>query len=1697
MTGEPVRTDVGQGYRLSPQQARAWSLRTTTAGDPYRTTARMILRGKVDLERLRSAIDAVIARHEILRTVFHEVPVARTVVQSISPSGDARALEYRLTQLAANEHELVVDMPALCADAKSVQILADEIARAYGGLHEDDDLIQYADLAEWANQLIEAEAAEPARAFWRDAARAGGDERLPFERVADPQHYAPAIVEGSDAALAYAGVDAAARRLDVSLEDLLAAAWLALLRRVTARDTRVALVADGRSYRELERAIGAFSRLLPVHCPIDDSDSFETVARRWSLAARDAVRFQHYYAGAGEAGFAFEYRSGVPETPPGELSISVSDVTSRAERVKVRLFCEVRGDRIVPSIDYDSARFGEPDIRGLFRLWHDLLASAVTHAEHAVAELSMAGEWRPRSAGAPSPYPRDRCLHEAFADQAARTPGAVALIENDRRLTYTELDDRSNRLAHRLRRLGARPECLVALLMERSIDMVVATLAVLEAGAAYVPLDPANPRDRVARMLDTLEPVVVLTDASCAAQVPAGVPAIVLAQTDVASEPGDDEPIESGATPDNLAYVMFTSGSTGVPKGVTIAHRQVMNYLWWAKGTYAGAGRGAPLHSSIGFDLSVTSLFVPLLSGTPVTLLPREPSLEDLARELSEGGFSFVKLTPGHLEALRHAVSPRQVSHAARIFVVGGDVADPRRLEPWRRLVPGATIVNEYGPTETTVGCCVYSLPHGAPMPERVPIGRPIANSRMYVLDAALQPVPPWVPGEIYIGGDGVGRGYLHDAALTAVRFVPDPFVDRPGARMYRSGDRGRYLPDGDIEFLGRQDRQVKIRGYRVELDEIEAALRLHPSLSHAFVLLRDAGAEREVEAYVALEPDATVDVSSLREFLAVRVPPYMVPARFFAVDRVPLDAHGKPDRRALQALRSRPLSPEGPVSAAHTTEEEVLCGIWSRVLEVERVSPDASYFDLGGDSIRAIQIMALAQGAGIAFSLDQLFRSRTVRALAADIRRTMREAAPPRTAPFSLLSADDRRLVPPGVEDVYPMTRLQAGMLYHRDARPESAIYHDVSSFHLRASLERDTLDAAIEALLARHPVLRTSFDLASFGEPMQLVHVDVPLPLAVEDLTALDPTAQQEAIDAWIEAEKQRDFDVARPPLVRFQVHLRSAETLQFSVSFHHAVLDGWSDATMLSELMLDYTERRRSSASSLTAPASTFRDYVALEQQAVASGECRDYWTRELRGTGAACVRLGREAVGPRRMRTLAVPVSEATSTGLKTLATEAMAPLKSVLVAAHARVLSVVSGAAEIITCISTSGRPESPDGDRVLGLFLNSAPMRLAPGDTSWVALAATAFRKEREALPHRRYPLAEIKRDLGAAAVPDSAFYFTHYHIYQRLRAQTGYEVLQHQVYEETSFALVANFGLNPFSQRVYLNLTFDESSFSRDEVESIARLYRRVLDAAAARPDARFSSAGLLDDDERRWLVEECNRTAVDFGPFQPVQELWAAQAARTPARAAIRSAAGEVSYAGLDARVTHIAQALQARGARPECLVAILAERSLGLVVTVLATLKSGAAYLALSATDPPARLRQVLESARPRLVLVQDSLRARVPSGIEGVVSIEEVASAGSAVGGAFPAVHPEHLAYVAFTSGSTGAPKGIMISHGALSNYLRWALATYDFDEAGVVPLHTSIAFDLTVTSLFCPLLSGQTIAIVGEEHGAEGLGLALQ
>jgi amino acid adenylation domain-containing protein len=1236
----------------------------------------------------------------------------------------------------------------------------------------------------------------------------------------------------------------------------------------------------------------------------------------------------------------------------------------------------------------------------------------------------------------------------------------------------------------------------VGLLLERSPEMVAAILAVLRAGGAYVPLDPGYPAERLRFMAADAGLALVVAQPGLETRLGADAPAPLASPAELEADAPAGAFPEMEPSPRSAAYVIYTSGSTGTPKGVVVEHHGLANQMEWIRQRFPlGADDVVLQKTPFHFDASVWEIFAPLLAGARLELAPQGSHADAawLAEAVAARGVTVLQVVPTQLRLVLAGPGIAGWSGLRRLFS-GGEPLTADLCDAVCRDLPGVELVNLYGPTETTVQVAYWEV--GTAERGAAPIGRPVANARLYVLDGSMHPVPAGVRGELYVGGVGVGRGYLGRPELTAERFLPDPFGGEAGGRLYRTRDLASRRLDGALEYLGRADGQVKVRGFRVELGEVEAALMRHPSVRAAVVAVRadGRGEARLVGWWAPREGAAPASAAELREALLGELPPYMVPAALMQLAAFPLLPSGKTDRAALpepeEAASAQAYEP--PATAA----EEALALVWAEVLGVECVGALDNFFAMGGDSIQSVRVVGMARDRGLRLSVQDVFEAQTVRELARKAGHGASEAEALEAIlrrdrhPFDMVAEADRARLPDDATDAYPLAALQAGMLYHQGlSRDGAPPYHNINSYHFRGPFDEECFREAVRLSTARHENLRTSIHLGGFGEPLQVVHAHAEVPIRVTDLRHLDEDAQARELDAFRQAEFGDVLDLARAPLMRLHVHRRADDRFQLTLTECHAIADGWSTASLFADVFGDYAALLRGEpAPEREQPAVRFRDFVELERS-LSEGEAgRRFWAERLDGfVPGRLPRLPEAFRDPSRTGTWNghIPLALEKRAALQELARSLAVPLKSVLLAAHLKVLSLLTGERDVVTGFPANGRPEVTGGTDVRGLFLNNVPLRVVLRDQSWQELVRQVFREEMDILPHRRYPLALLQREHGPDRLFDASFNLVRFHSFSSVVQEGVVQVLGNTDLADTSHTLLAGASLHPVTAEIRgLPVQLQASEFSPEQMEAVPGYYLRVLEAMLADPAARHDSLQVLAPEEVERLLAAGSGGAPARAAGACLHESFAERARLAPDAVAVTSDGGSLTYGELDGWSNRLANHLRGRGVGPETRVGICMDRSLELVAAVLGVLKAGGAYVPLDPDYPAERLAFLLEDSGAALVLTRDDVTGRLPDTVPALsVDAERDRIAREDPAAPDVEVDPENLAYVIYTSGSTGRPKGVQVTHANVARLFTSTREWFGFGEDDVWTLFHSYAFDFSVWEIWGALLHGGRLVVV--------------
>jgi amino acid adenylation domain-containing protein len=1688
---------------LSPSQRGLWALEQLAPRSAfYNVPVAYRLRGRLDTAALEAAVTAVVERHEVLRTsIVSEggAPVARprpardfrlevvdlpdlpegrreaevlrhAAAEARRPFDLAAELPFRarLLRLSEDDHLLSVTFHHVASDDASARLVLREVSRAYAGEPLAPVHAQYADVTRRETEALRGEDLDVLLAYWRKTLRdAPSSLRLPVDHAPPP---VPAF-KGATVDVPLPDGLGAARD-----DAVLVATFAVLLHRYTSDDDLVlGWSVDGRT-DETRDVVGTFVNVLPLRVDLSGDPSFERVVARVRAALAGLNRHaelpferlvEELRPGRGAAhNPLFQVALAVGDRPPTEPlelpGVEVGALPLEVSTARFDLFLDVerRGDRVDASLELATDVFDLATIRALGRHWVNLLRAAGAAPDALVSNLALLDEAERdevlgRYAGGDVPEDDLVLVPEAIAAQAERDPDAAAVVTGSARLTYAELDRKADSVAATLAARGIARGSVVALLVERGPQMVPCMLGTLRAGCAYLPLDPSYPSERLTFMLE---------DSGAAALVGAArrpglriPPRVEVIETFDAAAGGP----EPGLRPHDAAYVIYTSGSTGRPKGVVVEHGSLARFTSVVARELALTPADNVLQfSSLSFDTAVEEIWPTLARGATLVLRDPHPwDPEELRRKVEETGITVLDLPTAYWHEVASACGEGidvRDARSLRLVVVGGEAMSADKTRLWLESSPRAVrLLNTYGPTETTVTATAFDVTEAGGGAGTIPIGRPLPGVTSYVLDGNLEPVPPGVTGELFVGGAGVARGYLARPALTAERFLPDPFASRPGARMYGTGDRARLRRDGVLEFAGRGDHQVKVRGFRIEPGEVEAALSAHDGVEHAVVVASGGDNPRLVGYFVG-----TVEPAALREWSRERLPEHLVPSLLLAIEGLPLTPSGKIDRSALAARQ--PDAPGGrAVAEPRTPAEEVLASIWQKLLGIEHAGIDESFFDLGGHSLLGTQLVSrIRHDFGVSLPLRSVFEWPTIAGLAGVIERSAADAD----------DYDELSLEPVDRDDDLPLSFAQQRLWFIDQFKPGSADYVIAARAELRGPLDVDALRRALTALAQRHETLRTTFP-SHGGEARQVV-----APEAEVAFEVVDPEGA--ALDEIVEREASRPFDLAGGPLWRTTLIRLEEDRHVFVTCMHHIVSDGWSLGVFAAELSELYSAFVEGRAPKLAPLEISYADFAVWQRRWFQGEELERqlaYWKDQLAGAPAVLELPSdrpRPPIQSFEGATASFTLPPELTNAIERLARAHEVTTFMVTLAAFKTLLHRYTGATDVVVGSPIAGRNRS-EIEGLIGFFVNTLVLRTdLSGDPGFTELLERTREVALGAYAHQDLPFEKLVEELGIdrdlAHSPAVQVMFVLQNTPPGHLSLAGLEpALLEAPTNEVS--VDATLDLTETPDGLVAQLIYNADLFDRRTMDALLRHYGNLLTAVTEDADAPLSRLALLSPDERAQIVAGFNPPPTPYPDDVRVHELFERVARERPDAPAVVYEDEVLNYGELNARANALARHLVARSVVRGDLVAISLDRGPDLIVTMLAALKAGAAYLPIDPEHPRRRTEFMLEDAEARLLVTADVIAAGrgYPDDDLGVAG------------------EPEDVAYAIYTSGSTGTPKGICIPHRAVT---RLVLES-DYVKLGphsVVAQVSNASFDAATFEIWGALLNGGVVAGIGKD-----------
>ena len=1749
-------SDSGTWYTVSAGQQSLWlmyQLRPALRGNCNIAFTARIEHG-LDVERLASALEVLIARHPMLRTRFAVqdgvlmqhveaqvaaplaiVPIGscddvelqrRVAADAVLPFDESSAplLRVNVYRGGSGTQVLLLTVDHMICDGWSFFELLEELGTTlteFGAVRHERPAHDFTSFLAWQRGWLTGRQARRQLEYWTPLLKEPYPALdLPSDKF-EPEARATRVLSlGSDLT---ARLQALSKRHGVSLFVTLLASYFIVLHRLSGQARlSIATLLPARG-AEWEGIVGLFRNIAVLRAELAAGISIAALLNQLRSVVWRALKNQEYPfeelirhvdmpGGLGAAAhfqtmFVFQKPRHAMTAMPlvtrlegtgavqwGGMSLRQFGDWTSAGAAGLDLMLEVMEveDRLAVALDYNAGRFEAATIEHYLVLWRTVLQEMARDMQQRIDRLPLLSprerhDVLTRWAVPATDYPLASCVHELFEAQVQRTPSATALVHAGRQLSYQQLNQRANRLARRLRQLGVGPDVPVALCVQRGFEMMIGMLAVLKAGGAFVPLDAAYPRERLAAMLEDSAPPVWLTDQHSRDLLPQQPEVAIIDLGDEQSWahlPATDLPRTAGLSSQHLAYIIYTSGSTGRAKGVLVEHRMVVQSLFATQRALGIHAREKVLAlTSLSFDPAILELYLPLLIGAEVVIGSREDGCDGqrISTLLERHQITLLQGTPSLWRLL---LSVGWAGSAELTALCGGE-AMSRQLST--QLVPRVRrLWNIYGPTETTIwstGALIDAQHPPGQHSERV--GKPFDNIFVYILDEQREPVPVGVRGEIYIGGLGVTRGYLRRPELTAERFLDDPFSTTPGAKMYRSGDLGRWHDNGEIEHLGRGDQQVKFRGYRIELGEIEAQLCAHSQVRQAAVVVREdqPGETRLVAYYVGEALEAHV----LRASLEAKLPAYMVPVAYVHLAALPLSPNGKVDRKALPAPaigaygQQRFEEPQGYI-------EITLAGIWQELLQVQQIGRHDSFFELGGHSLLATKLVArLRQALNIELPLQQVFTSPKLLDLAEAAGLAAADSLPP--------------VVPVERTRRLPVSHAQEQLWLLAQLEGASAAYHIGGSLRLCGHLDKRALRAAFDTIVSRHEALRTTFVLRDGQLEQQIAG-----PGAGFQLSELDLAGTRQDVAELSRRELAQPFDLEHGPLLRGRLVCCSAGEHVLLITLHHIVCDGWSLSVLVQELTLLYSAHVRGESASLAPLPVQFADYAVWQRQHLRGPlgqQLREYWRHTLAGA-PALLELPSDRVRPARQdfagATLPVRLSAELPCQLRQLSARHGVTLYMTLLAGWAATLSRLSGQSEVVVGCPVANRPKL-ELEGLIGMFVSSLALRVGlAGEPTVQELLQRVKATFLQAQAHQDLPFEQVVEVVQPPRALAYSPLFQVMFVWQNTAAlQVGLPGLSSSLLETARHT--AQFDLTlalaEAGDAISGTLEYATSLFDASTVERYLGCWLHLLQAMVVDDVTPVQRMPLLNAMQRQQLLVQTNDTAQEYPSACCLHELFEAQVQRTPTAVAAEFAGEQLTYQELEQRANRLAHHLQALGVVADAPVALCVCRSLDMVVSMLAVLKAGGAYVPLDPAYPRERLALMLHDSEPVVLLTDQASRSVLPQvaglNVVDVHAVEQWAH--------LPDSNPprmagaQQLAYVIYTSGSSGTPKGVMVEHRGVVSFLCWMQHTYRLHARDRVLALTSLSFDIAATEIYLPLLCGARLIIGSREDASDGARIA--
>jgi tyrocidine synthetase III len=1690
------------------------------------------LKGTIDVNLLKRAISKLMDRHTILKTWMRKEN--NTPVQSFrhtmkgvfkfidlsngtepDPEAAAFKLMYeecqtpissylfedslfriRLFMIAKNDYILLFSLHHIIADDTSLTILWRDLKLIYNSLLDPDTdhqlvplKLSYSDYAQWQRSLFDESYTKVQEEYWLK--QFAGD--LPVLDLPTDFPPAPGISFNGGLEIVKLPKELMTQlqmlswKNRVILFSTLFAAYYVLMQKYSGQtDIIIGTVFSGRQYSpDLIELAGFFINTAAVRMAVGDELGFDVLQKQVHGKIEDAYDMQDYpferlvqkinpsRANSRIPLFRtmFNLVSAQKETVFFDKVEEESwlELATQTNATQVDLIFDIHDypDDAEIRIEYNTDIFRKETVRRITRHYTTILRGIANNTSVKIKELNileeierqrLLTEWN----GTETQYPRQKSIQQLFAEQVVNNAKDIAVSHDGCSTSYMELHEKSNQLANTLKSHGVDSQSIVGILTYRSIDMIIGILGILKAGGAYMPIDPSYPLNRISYMLKDSRTTLLLVQKQLLHLVDFSDTVVEIGAND-SFEP-DDPDVDSFYHAGALAYIMYTSGSTGNPKGVMVEHRSVIrlvkntNYIQCDKNDRI-LQTGAPV-----FDATTFEIWMALLNGLQLFLVNEDviSNAKKLAQCIKANEITILWLTSPLFNQLSE-VNPR-IFAPLKYLLAGGDVLSPRHINQVRETCKDLQIINGYGPTENTTFSCCHKINKN--YRGSIPIGSPISNSTVYILDKFQRPVPIGLFGELCVGGDGVARGYLNQPELTAEKFVENPF--NPAEKIYKTGDLVKWLPDGTIEFIGRIDNQVKIRGFRIELGEIEARLLQHKDIKEAVVLSKtELGNEKSLCAYIATEHK--ISLPELRSHIGAELPDYMIPSYFIQVDKMPLNQNGKIDIKALSGLSGRIDNSALYVAPRNTTEVK-LAQLWNEVLGLERIGIDDNFFELGGHSLKATLLMSkINKEFSVDISLKEIFIDPKIRSLAQYIMNSAQKKYP-------AIQVVEKKAF-------YPVSASQKRIYILNGLLDRKIEYNVPIALSIRGTLNRKRLQHVFNDLIKRHPSLRTSFKMVE-GQMVQ--EVDAPVSVKIDYKTKKKESQINSIMKSFV-----KPFDLGKAPLIRICLVKIGKGRYILLIDMHHIICDGVSVAILFNEIAGLYRGDR------LNNIAIQYIDYSDWQNRYLKSSEMQKqeaFWLNVLKGELPV---LNLDCDYPRfALQSFAgdrviFKAGAEISANLKNIAAANGATMYMILLAAYNILLSKFSSQEDILVGTPIAGRYHA-DVQHIVGMFVNTLVMRNMPvGKDTFTHLLKQVRTNSLNAYENQEYPFEElveklnVTRDLTRNPLFDTMFAVMDFGVPEMASAAVTFKEYELE-YKLSKFDL--SLTVLAIDQEIHFDLEYRTQLFKKSTIKRIAQGYLNILKQVSAQPDKKILEIDVIGGVEKKKILYEFNKTDAQYPRSKTIYELFEQQVQKRLRHAAIMEMTKWRSYQGLNKKSNQLARKLRENGVTTSKVVAIMMDRSIDMIVGILAILKAGGTFLPIDTQYPEARIKYILANTGVSCILIRGKMQPKIRTSAN-IIDLHDRHVFSGDNSNLTPQSASGDLAYIIYTSGSTGRPKGVMITHQGLVNYIYWAQKVYLKGEKINFPLYSSISFDLTMTSIFTPLISGNRVVIYNQEESA--------